>query len=103
KPAEKIVLVCNTSKNFSDEFILYLNNRFDGYPVTKGEQFLLNFLGTSLEFKVQTTVPKEVVRITKSTRIIIKVGSERSYDSGHHVTYEQIGGLKTQISRLREI
>ena len=103
KPAEKIVLVCNTSKNFSDEFILYLNNRFDGYPVTKGEQFLLNFLGTSLEFKVQNTLPKEVVRITRSTKIMIKIGPERSYHSGHHVTYEQIGGLKNQITRLREI
>ena len=40
KSAERIVLACNASKNFSDEFILYLNNRFDGYPITKGEEFL---------------------------------------------------------------
>jgi transitional endoplasmic reticulum ATPase len=103
KAAEKIVLACNTSKNFSEEFILYLNNRFDGYPVTKGEQFLLNFLGTSLEFRVHNTLPREVVRITKSTKIIIKIGAEKAYHAGHQVTYEQIGGLKNQITRLREI
>jgi transitional endoplasmic reticulum ATPase len=102
-PAEKLVLSCNTTKNFSDEFILYLNNRFDGYPVTKGEQFLLNFLGTSLEFKVQNTIPKEVVRITRNTKIVIKVGLEKLYHDSHHVTYEQIGGLKNQITKLREI
>ena len=103
RPAERIVLSCNTSKNFSDEFNLYLNNRFEGYPVTKGEQFTLNFLGTSLEFKVHSTVPKEVVKITKFTKIVIKMGVQKLYHDSYHVTYEQIGGLKNQISRLREI
>jgi len=103
KPAERIILSCNTSKNFSDEFNLYLNNRFDGYPVTKGEQFTLNFLGTSLEFKVHSTTPREVVKITKFTKIMIRTGIEKLYHDSYHVTYEQIGGLKNQITRLREI
>ena len=103
KPAERIILSCNTSKNFSDEFNLYLNNRFEGYPVTKGEQFTLNFLGTSLEFKVHSTMPREVVKITKFTKIGIRTGIEKLYHDSYHVTYEQIGGLKNQITRLREI
>lgn len=103
KPAERIILSCNTSKNFSDEFNLYLNNRFEGYPVTKGEQFTLNFLGTSLEFKVHSTMPREVVKITKLTKIGIRTGVEKLYHDSYHVTYEQIGGLKNQITRLREI
>ena len=45
KPAERVVLSCNTSKNFSDEFNLYLNNRFEGYPVTKGETIHPKFFG----------------------------------------------------------
>ncbi len=102
-PAERIILSCNTSKNFSDEFNLYLNNRFEGYPVTKGEQFTLNFLGTSLEFKVHSTTPREVVKITKFTKIGIRTGLEKLYHDSYHVTYEQIGGLKNQITRLREI
>ncbi|MDN5845404.1 MAG: CDC48 family AAA ATPase [Candidatus Nitrosocosmicus sp.] len=103
RPADRIILSCNTSKNFSDEFNLYLNNRFEGYPVTKGEQFTLNFLGTSLEFKVHSTTPREVVKITKFTKIGIKTGMEKLYHDSYHVTYEQIGGLKNQITRLREI
>jgi transitional endoplasmic reticulum ATPase len=103
KPAERIILSCNTSKDFSEEFNLYLNNRFEGYPVTKGEQFTLNFLGTSLEFKVHSTMPREVVKITKFTKIGIRTGVEKLYHDSYHVTYEQIGGLKNQITRLREI
>jgi transitional endoplasmic reticulum ATPase len=102
-PAERIIFSCNTSKNFSDEFNLYLNNRFEGYPVTKGEQFTLNFLGTSLEFKVHSTTPRDVVKITKFTKIAIRTGIEKLYHDSYHVTYEQIGGLKNQITRLREI
>ncbi len=29
KPAERTILSCNTSKDFSEEFNLYLNNRFE--------------------------------------------------------------------------
>jgi transitional endoplasmic reticulum ATPase len=103
KFAEKIVLLCNTTQNISDEFIPYLNTRFEGYPVIKGDQFVLNFLGTTLEFIIHTSLPKEVVKINKNTKIIIKPGLEKFRKESHHVTYEQIGGLKNQINRLREI
>lgn len=103
KIAEKVVLICNTSKNFSEEFIFYLNNRYENYPVIKGDQFLLNFLGTFLEFIVHSTLPREVVKISKDTKIMIKTGGEKFHLDGNQVTYEQIGGLKNQITKLREI
>ncbi|MER5175464.1 MAG: CDC48 family AAA ATPase [Candidatus Nitrosocosmicus sp.] len=103
KFAEKIVLLCNTTQNLSDEFIPYLNTRFEGYPVTRGDQFILNFLGTTLEFIIQKSLPKEVVKINKNTKIIIKPGLSKFPKETHQVTYEQIGGLKNQITRLREI
>ncbi len=53
---------------------LYLNTRFEGYPVTKGDQFILNFLGTSLEFIIYNSIPREVVKINKNTKIVIKPG-----------------------------
>ena len=103
KPAEKIVLLCNTTQNLSDEFISYLNSRFEGYPVIKGDQFVLNFLGTTLEFIIYNTIPKEVVKINKNTKIVIKPGLSKFRKESNQVTYEQIGGLKNQITRLREI
>jgi len=103
KPAEKIVVLCNTTQNLSDEFISYLNSRFEGYPVIKGDQFVLNFLGTSLEFIIYNSIPKEVVKIDKNTKIVIKPGFSKFRKESNQVTYEQIGGLKSQITRLREI
>ena len=103
KPAEKIVVLCNTTQNLSGEFISYLNSRFEGYPVIKGDQFVLNFLGTSLEFIIYNSIPKEVVKINKNTKIVIKPGFSKFRKESNQVTYEQIGGLKNQITRLREI
>ncbi len=103
KSADKIVLLCNTSQNLSDEFIPYLNTRFEGYPVVKGDQFVLNFLGTTIEFVIYNSSPKDVVMINKDTKIIVKPGLEKFHKGSPEVTYEQIGGLKSQITRLREI
>ncbi len=103
KPADKIILLCNTSQNLSDEFIPYLNTRFEGYPVVKGDQFVLNFLGNTIEFVIYNSSPKDVVMINKNTKIIVKPGLEKFHKGSPEVTYEQIGGLKNQITRLREI
>jgi transitional endoplasmic reticulum ATPase len=103
KFAEKIVLLCNTAQNLSDEFISYLNSRFEGYPVVRGDQFILNFLGTTIEFIIHNSFPKDVVMINKNTKIIVKLGLEKFRKETPEVTYEQIGGLKKQITHLREI
>jgi transitional endoplasmic reticulum ATPase len=103
KFAEKIVLLCNTAQNLSDEFISYLNSRFEGYPVVRGDQFILNFLGTTIEFIIHNSFPKDVVMINKNTKIIVKLGLEKFRKDTPEVTYEQIGGLKKQITHLREI
>ncbi len=103
KFAEKIVLLCNTTQKLSDEFVSYLNARFEGYPVTKGYQFTLNILGTELEFIIYMSFSKEIVKINKNTKIIIKPALRKFRKEHHRVTYEQIGGLKNQITRLREI
>lgn len=103
KLATKVTLVCDYSKVFSEEFILYLKNRFEGYPVIKGEQFNLNFLGNTLEFFIGNTTPKDIVKIDKNTRISIKYNDKNIPLTPHQVSYQEIGGLRDQISRLREI
>ena len=103
KLAEKIILLCNANQKLSDEFISYLNARFEGYPVTKGDQFTLNFLGTELEFIIHSSVPRDIVKISNNTKIIIRPALKKFRKQHYQVTYEQIGGLKNQITRLREI
>lgn len=101
--ATKITLICDYSKVFSEEFLLYLKNRFEGYPVIKGELFNLNFLGNMLEFSIGNTLPKGIVKFDKHTKISIKYDYKKVSSLPRQVSYQDIGGLKDQISRLREI
>jgi transitional endoplasmic reticulum ATPase len=103
KFAEKVILLCNTTQKLSDDFISFLNTHFEGYPFTKGDQFALNFLGKPFEFIVYCSLPKQVVKINKNTKIVIKPGFSKFRKEKPQVSYEQIGGLKNQITRLREI
>ena len=48
-------------------------------------------------------MPKKVVKINKDTKIVIKPGFSKFRKENPHVSYEQIGGLKNQITCLREI
>jgi len=103
KFAEKIILLCNTTQKLSEDFISFLNTHFEGYPFTKGDQFILNFLGKPFEFIIYCSLPKQVVKISKNTKIVIKPGFPKFRKENPQVSYEQIGGLKNQITRLREI
>jgi transitional endoplasmic reticulum ATPase len=54
-----------------------------------------------MDFNVQRVIPKVISRIEQSTRLTIM--AEITSDRKPRVTYEEIGGMKEQIKRLREI
>src|SRR5437763_11122348 len=54
-----------------------------------------------MDFRIQKVSPSTTVKIEPSTRLHIM--SETAVDKKPRVTYEEIGGLKDQIKRLREI
>jgi transitional endoplasmic reticulum ATPase len=54
-----------------------------------------------MDFNVQRVIPKVISRIEQSTRLNIM--AEITSDRKPRVTYEEIGGMKEQIKRLREI
>jgi len=58
-------------------------------------------LGNSMDFKIHKISPRVVVKIERSTAVTIL--TETSVDKKIRVTFEEIGGLKTQTKRMREI
>jgi transitional endoplasmic reticulum ATPase len=54
-----------------------------------------------MDFSVQRVIPKVISRIEQSTRLTIM--ADITSDRKPRVTYEEIGGMKEQIKRLREI
>ncbi|MEW6069784.1 MAG: CDC48 family AAA ATPase [Candidatus Thermoplasmatota archaeon] len=79
----------------------YLRKVLEGQPVVKGQQIRVDVLGTPLTFIVTSTQPSGVTIVTPETTISLAekpIEALRTY-----VTYEDIGGLKREVSLIREM
>lgn len=83
------------------EFREFVKNRLRGFPINEGDEISVGVLGNSIDFVIQRIIPRTISRIAKSTKVNIVAAT--SIDKKPRVTYDEIGGLKDQIKRLREI
>ncbi|MFL6492096.1 MAG: CDC48 family AAA ATPase [Nitrososphaera sp.] len=91
----------NTNITVDKEFCDFVKHRLKGYPLNEGDEISVVILGNQMDFNVQRVTPKVISRIEESTRLTIM--AEITSDRKPRVTYEEIGGMKEQIKRLREI
>jgi transitional endoplasmic reticulum ATPase len=91
----------NSNITVDKEFCDFVKHRLKGYPLNEGDEISVVILGNQMEFNVQRVIPKVISRIEQSTRLTII--AEITNDRKPRVTYEEIGGMKEQIKRLREI
>ena len=105
KPASKITLSPLTISNLlqRDKDTRYISSLIEGLPVTSGDRVRATFFGSrSCDFKVLDTIPDDVVLIGTTT--LIRIETKKSVESKPaKVSYEDIGGLHTQIQRIREM
>ncbi|HEY3094785.1 MAG TPA: CDC48 family AAA ATPase [Nitrososphaera sp.] len=103
KQAKSITLMPlgDSSITVDKEFCDFVKNRLKGYPVSEGDEISVVILGNQMDFKVERVSPKAIVRIERPTKLTIM--AEITSDRKPRVTYEEIGGMKEQIKRLREI
>jgi len=80
----------------------YLAQLLDGTPVIKKDKIRVTFFGTrAQDFLVEQTDPQGAVLITPET--LIKIQGEPKEKRGVGITYEDIGGLKKEIGKIREM
>ena len=102
KPAKSVVLMpVNGNVIVDKEFTDFVKNRLKGLPLSEGDEISVMILGNSMDFKIHKISPKSVVKIERGTTLTIL--TETSVDKKIRVTYEEIGGLKGQTKRMREI
>jgi len=103
KQAKSVTLMPlgDSSITVDREFCDFVKNRLKGYPVSEGDEISVVILGNQMDFKVERVTPKAIVRIERPTKLTIM--AEITSDRKPRVTYEEIGGMKEQIKRLREI
>ena len=106
KPARKTILAPTEPVRFTSEFVEWLHEHLIERALTRGDYIRLNLYGVgTIEFIVKATQPAGIVYITPETdfRIDEKPTKEVEKLTGTGVTYEDIGGLKDVIQKVREM
>ena len=80
----------------------YILSMLEGQAVNTGDRLRVNLFGTRVcDFSVTATTPDGIVILNKSTYLNILKPLEIKH--AHKVTYEDIGGLSSQIRKVREM
>jgi transitional endoplasmic reticulum ATPase len=110
RQAERVVL---TPLGFvpADRDLDYIGSLFDGLPVLADDRVRATLFGNrSAEFKVASTIPSGPVVIKPRTVLEIAraqsgrpKGQTIESEGASRISYEDIGGLKRELHRIREI
>ena len=105
QPAGKISLSPLTMSGLmqKDSDTKYIGSLMEGLPVTAGDRIRATLFGSrSCDFKVLDTIPGGVVLINAVTLIRMETRKQGEAKASK-VAYEDIGGLGSQIQRIREM
>ena len=99
-PAEKIIVAPLEAVPPIDE--RYLADALESMPLIKGDNVMVPYFGGRLTFEVIVVSPASTVIVTQKTVFTISVKSE-TVRGLTQVAYEDIGGLKGEIQKVREM
>ncbi len=95
----------------SNRDLEYIGSLLDGLPVVAGDRVRATLFGNRYaDFQVKSTAPAGTVVIVSDT--LLKIGGPRKSEAGRPaaapaaapaISYEDIGGLRRQLERVREI
>jgi len=104
RPAKKVMLAPLTNGGVlqKDKDAKYIGSLIEGLPLTTGDKVRARLFGTkTCDFLVEDTIPDGVVSVSSTT--LIKVKSKEGKVERAKISYEDIGGLGTQVQRIREM
>jgi transitional endoplasmic reticulum ATPase len=104
KNAEQVILAPTEELNIVG-LEEYLPEILDGRVVAKGEVIPLNVMGRRIGFTVTNVAPADatVCLINRNTDFVVGTVSKKAAKGVPRVTYEDIGGLKNEVQKVREM
>ncbi|MCF8005176.1 MAG: CDC48 family AAA ATPase [Chromatiaceae bacterium] len=105
QPARQVVLIPTTVTPGKRD-LDYIGGLLDGLPVVKGDLVRASLFGSrSADFTVADCDPRGAVVINPTTSLVIGKRSEhaKAAPPSTTMTYEDVGGLRSQVQRIREM
>ena len=88
--------------NVDKDFAAFIKNRLVGIPVHEGNVVSIVLLGSPVRFKVISVVPKPAAIIEQPTSVVLEKPLTELVQEPR-VTYDDVGGLRDQLKKLREL
>ena len=102
--ATKVVLAPGQPVRFQQGFENYVKQQIINKPITRGDVILISSIGQGLQFTATTVSPSKHVRITPATAVEVLTKPAKPEDVAiPDVTYEDIGGLGKELTKIREM
>ncbi|MCK4636341.1 MAG: CDC48 family AAA ATPase [Methanomicrobia archaeon] len=101
-PAKELKLAPNQEIRFGQGFVAYVHDRILNMPFLNGNVVVIEIMGNALPLTVTNVKPKGIVRVVPETKIIVSEKPQPVSEGYTAVSYEDIGGLKDEIERVRE-
>ncbi|MEM4598096.1 MAG: CDC48 family AAA ATPase [Candidatus Diapherotrites archaeon] len=105
KEAQEVVLApTQRIRIIASSYNKILKRTFLGRPLCQGDSVWISVFGSGFVYKVTGTKPRGIVKVTELTEFILKEKPAKEVPEGiPTVAYEDIGGLKEQVMKIREM
>jgi len=103
REAKKVTLAPKEAVRYSPGFDNYVKRRLVGKPLMKGNIIPIGVFGTAVPLMVSQVIPQGGVMITETTDVEIKEEPVKELANVPTVTYDDIGGLKDAMRKVREM
>jgi transitional endoplasmic reticulum ATPase len=101
--AKKVIMAPTRHEiKFGGDFGTHLRQRLLGRPIVVGDTISIGVLGEAIPFMIIKTEPKGVIQVRDFTDFEVKE-KPTSVTETPAIRYEDIGGLKDEIARVREM
>ncbi|NYZ75145.1 CDC48 family AAA ATPase [Candidatus Micrarchaeota archaeon] len=103
REAKKVVLAPQQPSRYAPGFNDYVKKTLMGRPLAKGYTVSVSVFGTNFPFAVGHTTPQGIVLVNAETELILKDEPMKELGKIATVTYEDVGGLKDEVQKIREM
>ena len=103
REAKKIVLAPQQPSRYAPGFNDYVKKTLIGKPFARGYAVSVSVFGTNFPFAVAQTIPQGIVLVNAETEVVLKEEPMKELGKIATVTYEDIGGLKEEVQKIREM